>query len=123
MTCPRRRVTYYQGADLADLDLWWVDQQGALIDFSSGWSFLVEVGKQWRAALVSKSAGVVGAAGSGTPDTGTPNVSIVWAVAELDAVAPGDDWIVEVTATNGAGKNRKVQVDLTIIAEVEALVP
>lgn len=76
-------ASYIQGAELPDLLIAWRDSANNLIDFSSGYTFVLKLGTPGSAAALTKSTGITGAATS-------PNVTIVWAVAaELNTLAPG----------------------------------
>lgn len=126
MICRDWCVRYYYGADSPDLGLWWTDSVGELIDFALGWTFVVEIGKRWQPAILTKTTGINGTAGSGDPDdpTGLPNLAVVWTAGELDPVTPGE-WVIEITATdtNDGNRERKTQGKLTMVAEVLAEVP
>ena len=71
------------------LQLWWYGQDRQLIDFSAVAAWSLRIGIKGRTALVTKTTGITGAAGSGTQESGTPNVSIVFTASELDALQPG----------------------------------
>lgn len=76
-------VTYTQGAELPDLTIEWKDTAGNLIDFSSGYTFVLKLGVPGAAATLSKSTGITGAATS-------PNVTVAWATSgELNTIATG----------------------------------
>lgn len=82
-------VRYYSTAERPALELWLLDDDGALIDFSTGSpTFVFKIGNAGSAALLTKSAGIAGAAGAGVEPTGTPNVVVTWSAGEL-AIAPG----------------------------------
>jgi hypothetical protein len=83
-------INYYRTAERPGIALWWVDDDGTLIDFSTGYTFDFKIGTTVGAtAAFTKTAGITGAAGSGTSPTGTPNVTIAFSAAELDAIAAG----------------------------------
>lgn len=87
------------GSELPDDAFDWTDAQGGLINFSSGWTFSLEVGFPGQDAVLTKNSGITGAATS-------PNVTISWAAGELAGplaagMYPG--WII---ATN-SGRERK----------------
>jgi hypothetical protein len=82
------RVSYHSTADRPALELWLQDDDGNLIDFSSGYTFVFKIGVPGSTALLTKSSGIAGAAGAGTEPTGTPNVVITWTAGEL-AIAAG----------------------------------
>jgi hypothetical protein len=70
-------ITYYNAAE-NPIKLWLRDPtlatNGGLVDFSIGsWTFVFKLGHAGAAALLTKSSGLVGAAGVGVEPTGTPN--------------------------------------------------
>jgi hypothetical protein len=81
-------VRYHTTAERPSLGLWLIDDDGELIDFSSGYTFALKIGDRGSAALLAKTSGITGAAGSGVEPTGTPNVSVEWTAGELD-ITPG----------------------------------
>lgn len=96
-------IQYRRSAERPSLQLWLLDDDGELIDFSTGYTFGFKVGLVGSAALLTKILGITGAAGSGTEPTGTPNVTISWSAAELDLTPGVYDW--ELTC-NTAGTDR-----------------
>lgn len=104
-------VTYYKTGERPDLELWLTDQSGALINFST-YTFVFKIGYLGETALVTKSAGITGAAGSGTEASGTPNVTISLTSGELDSVA-ASLYTGQLKATTG-GLDRFYQFDLEI---------
>lgn len=95
MTGPLR---YYQGAERPALKLWLEDDDGTLIDFSTGHTFSFKVGNTGEPALLTKTTGIVGAAGVGAEPTGTPNVTITWAAGELDITPGAYSWVLIATS-------------------------
>lgn len=87
------------GSELPDDAFEWTDAQGAVIDFSTGWTFSVEVGFPGQDPVLTKTVGITGAATS-------PNVTIAWAAGELDDPLTAGQWPGWITATN-SGKDRK----------------
>jgi hypothetical protein len=90
-------VSYHSTADRPVLQLWLQDDDGTLIDFSSGYTFSLKIGEPGSAALLTKSSSITGAAGAGTEPTGTPNVTVTWTAGEL-ALTPGN-YTGQLTAT------------------------
>lgn len=80
-------LRYHQGAERPALKLWLIDDDGTLIDFSSGYAFEFKVGVA-GSVLLTKSSGIVGAAGAGVEPTGTPNITVSWSAGDL-AITPG----------------------------------
>lgn len=108
-------VWYYQGAERPALRLWLQDDDGELIDFSSGWTFEFKIGRTGSTALLTKTAGVAGAVGSGSQPLGTPNVVVTWVSGELDLPVGFYDWMF--TATS-AGLQRRFGGRLEIRAVI-----
>lgn len=77
---------YTIGDELADLGLFWQDSSGALIDFSSGYTFTVTVtDNAGTSQFTAKTTGITGAVGSLAEDT--PNVTVAWATSsELSSI-------------------------------------
>lgn len=92
-------IRYHTSAERPALEMWIQDDDGTLIDFSSGYTFELKIGATGSAALLTKTTGITGAVGSGTEPTGTPNVSVAWAAGELD-ITPGA-YGLQLTATTG----------------------
>jgi hypothetical protein len=81
-----------------------LDSNNNIIDFSTGYTFVVKVGVPGSAALLTKSAGITGAATA-------PNVVVAWTANEL-AVTPGT-YSLDIIATT-AGKDRIQSTPITI---------
>lgn len=75
-------IVYTAGADLPDLVLTWRDSSDALIDFATGHTFTVKVGRPGSTALVTKTTGITGAATA-------PNVTIAWSTTDLASLTAG----------------------------------
>lgn len=90
-------------ASLPDLTFTWVDANGEPIDFSSGWTFVMKIGRPPNAASIIKTSGIIGYSGS----DGGANLVVTWDVAELNQLT-GGRWYFVITATLGAagGKQR-----------------
>jgi hypothetical protein len=73
---------FIQGQDLPDLGFVWKDNSGAIRDFSSGWTFTVQIGNSGDDALIVKTTGITGAATS-------PNVTVSFSAGELDGLPAG----------------------------------
>ena len=80
-------VTYHSAAERPALELWILDDDGALIDFSSGYTWSLKIGAAGSTALLTKTTNITGAAGAGTAPTGTPNVVVTWSAGELAITA------------------------------------
>lgn len=90
-------LRYHQGAERPALKLWLLDDDGSLIDFSTGYTFELKVGLAGQVALLTKTTGIVGAAGAGVEPTGTPNVTVSWAAAELAITVGAYSWQLKAT--------------------------
>jgi hypothetical protein len=83
------RISYDRDSSDPPLQIWWTGQDKQLIDFSAVSAWSLRIGEEGQPAIVTKTTGIVGAAGSGTIDDGTPNVTITFTASELDALRPG----------------------------------
>jgi hypothetical protein len=102
----------YRTAELPDLKFWLFDDSGALIDFSTGYTFALDLGRPGNAHTFTKSTGITGAAGSGTETSGTPNLTISFTAAELDPLTRGPV-TGQITATSG-GRSRVFQFPVQV---------
>ena len=73
-------VEYEIGEELDPLEITWLDADGNVRNFASGWTFEFKLGTIGQTALLTKTTNITGAA------TG-PNVTINFAVDELVVVA------------------------------------
>lgn len=95
------QLVYHRTAERPELQLWLLDDDEALIDFSTGYTFAFKIGHLGAAAVFTKTTGITGAAGSGTEPSGTPNVTIVPTAAELDNVTAGNyKWQLRATSSS-----------------------
>ena len=93
-------LLYHKSAERPALKLWLLDDDGTLIDFSSGWTFSFKIGRLGAAALLTKTTNITGGAGAGVEPTGTPNVLITWTAGELNLTAGIYEW--QLTCTTSA---------------------
>lgn len=93
-------ISYHKGAERPSLGLWLVDDDGALVDFSTGYTFSFKIGTPGTAATVTKTSGITGAAGAGSAPTGTPNVTVAWVADELDITAGRYTWQLTCTSSS-----------------------
>lgn len=104
-------VDYVLGAELGDLRITWLDEDGDVIDFSSGWTFQLKLGPaKSAAAALTKTTGIVGAATA-------PNLTVAWAAGELDNLTVRN-YVLQVKATRPDSKDRIMQGNLRIIGPV-----
>lgn len=82
-----KTLVYYRTAERPDIKLWLLDDDGALVNFASGYTFAFKIGSVNATAVFTKTTGITGAAGTGTETTGTPNVTLSFTAAELDSLA------------------------------------
>lgn len=107
------RLSYRANAERPGLNIWWFDDAGSLIDFSSGYTYSLKIGPKGGTALLTKTTGITGAAGAGVEPTGTPNIVVTWSTGEL-AITPGV-YELELTATTSS-TDRVLVADIVIIA-------
>lgn len=96
------KLSYHITAERPAAKLWLLDDDGTLIDFSTGgYSWALKVGVKGSTALLTKTSGIVGAVGAGTEPTGTPNCVITWTAGEIAAsdVVAGNTYTFLLTAT------------------------
>jgi hypothetical protein len=91
------KLVFVRNADRPAVEAWIFDDDGTLIDFSSGYTWSLKVGVPGSTALLTKTTNIAGAAGAGVCPTGTPNVVITWTAGELN-LTPGV-YNVQLTAT------------------------
>lgn len=106
-------AVYYKGAELPDLHLTWEDENGDVINFAAGWTFVVKVAREGSTtASFTKSTGVTGAASA-------PNVIVEWATsAELSTLAAGRYVVQVVASRNSDSKDRYFQGPLEVRSSI-----
>jgi len=108
-------LRYKRTAERPSAQFWWLSEAGTLIDFSAGYTFTLRIGTIGTTALLTKTSGITGAAGSGLQPTGVPNLTVDWQAGELN-LTPGK-YAVEITATTG-GLDRSPLYDTIEILDV-----
>lgn len=110
-------LEYTLGDELADAGLFWLDGYGALIDFSSGYTFSLKVYDATGTAWFTKTSSITGAAGSLTTSPQTPNVVIAWATSgELNSITSAGPYPLRLTATRTAdSKTRTFRTTINIL--------
>jgi hypothetical protein len=93
-------LRFHKTAERPALKLWLVDDDGTLIDFSSGYTFSFKIGHAGSAAILTKTSSITGAAGAGSEPDGTPNVTVTWTAGELALTAGSYVW--QLTATTSS---------------------
>lgn len=94
-------LEYTLADELADAGLYWKDDNGALINFGTGYTFSLKVYDSAGVAFFTKTTGITGAAGSLT--TPTPNIAITWATtAELTTITTAGFYELRLIATRTA---------------------
>lgn len=91
---------YYAHDERPSAELWWRDDDNSLVDLSSGYTFSLKIGNPGSSAVLTKTTGITGAAGSGSEPDGTPNVVIAWSAGDLD-LTPGI-YALQLKATNSS---------------------
>lgn len=94
-------ISYYKNAELPSMRVWWVDDDGSLVDLSTVLSWSLKIGQIGETALLTKTSGITGAAGAGNEPDGTPNMVVAWASGELNLAAGA--YVLQVTATMSTG--------------------
>jgi hypothetical protein len=105
-------VTYIQGAELPDILVTWKDENGNVINFSSGWTFTLRLGQLGQAAVLTKTD-LVGAATA-------PNLTISWTSTEIESLAVNTYTMQIIARHVSSGKDRKMTDSLTITPQVMA---
>lgn len=110
----RASMTVIRGAELPDTEIWWMDRRRQLVDFTTATGMQLKVVRRAGDAtpVLLKTVGVYGFAGSGMPESGEPNVRIVWAAGELSM--PAGRYLGEIIATFASGRDRRMQFDLYV---------
>lgn len=107
------KLQWARKAELPILRIWWLDEDEQLIDFSSGVSaWELKIGQLGYPALLTKTDGFTGYAGSGVEPTGQPNLTVTWGDGQLD-IAPGT-YTLQIKATFGALGDRFLQAPVHI---------
>jgi hypothetical protein len=84
-------IHYHKNSERPAFELTWYDDDGSLIDFSDGgYTFSLKIGTPGTAAVLTKTAGIVGAATA-------PNVTVSWSAGELNLSGSAYTW--QLTAT------------------------
>lgn len=116
------RLQWYRNAELPQLQVWWRDDSGDLIDFSSGVSdWELRIGDAGGYAMLVKTSGIAGAVGSGTETNGTPNVIVDWFPGELDIVP--DVYTLQIVAHYSGFSDRVMTAPLRILPVVGDIAP
>ena len=88
---------YRIGQELPSMAFEWLDRDGAVIDFSSGWTFAAKL------ALATDPGTIVATISSGITGAATsPNVVIDWSTTAFDALTPaagGTVYVVHLIAS------------------------
>lgn len=97
---------YRQDQELPAMAIEWLDSNGDVIDFSTGWTFTAKVATKTipGTALITKTTGITGAATS-------PNVVIDWSTTDWSALAPatgGTVHVVHLTARRTSDSKDRV---------------
>jgi hypothetical protein len=94
-------LRYFRTAERPDLKFWLLDDDGALVNLASGYTFTFKIGTPNATAVLTKTTGITGAAGTGTSSSGTPNLVVSFTAGELDSLAVRQyTWQIRATATS-----------------------
>jgi hypothetical protein len=107
------KLEYSQHAEDPQPGVWWTTRANALIDYT-GYTFTLKIHNSTTTVL-TKTTGITGAAGSGTPPTGTPNIAIQWAVDELLNI-PAGEYTMELTPRTGGRDRDPISMPIRIKA-------
>lgn len=97
-------VEYFIGDELSTLGIWWFADD-TLVDFSGAHTYSAKLyaasdSTKTNVFASAKTTNITGSAGSGTPTSGTPNLSIVWATSgELNSVTTAGLYVLQIVAT------------------------
>ena len=111
-----KRLLYHRNAERPAAKMWCYDDDGTLIDFSSGYDFTFKIGRGGQAALLTKTANIIGAAGAGVEPTGTANVTLTWTAGELDIVPGIYSW--QLKATTASSLDRVFEGTIHILSDI-----
>lgn len=92
-------ITRFIG-DEDPLQIWWTIS-GDLVDFTTGYTFTLKLSLASAPATVlfTKTTGFTGAAGTGTSQSGTPNLTVEWATSgELNDLTKEKPYRLEIVA-------------------------
>ena len=104
------RIDYSQHAEDPGAGVWWTDRTDALVDFT-GYTFTAKIHAGGTTAL-TKTSGITGSAGSGSPSSGTPNIAIDWSTGELN-ITPGE-YTLELTPRSGGRDRDPISIPVRI---------
>lgn len=108
-------ITYHKNAEDPSTRIWWVDDDGTVLDLSAVGSWSLKIGQIGETALLTKTSGITGGVGAWTEPSGTPSVTIVWAAGELNLAA--GHYVMQLTATT-TGRDRVMTAPFHILNNV-----
>ena len=89
----------------------WLDSQGNVIDFSSGYTFRLSLSQPPNAAKLVKTSGIAGF----NPSTPTgPNLVVGWSGGELSVLSPGR-WTMQITAVKVSNGSSRTMTGVLVI--------
>lgn len=100
------RRSFYRDQELPDIPLEWNDDDGQLIDFSTGWTFTGQIGRDGQ-IFVNLTSGITGAATS-------PNVTVSLAAGVFAGVPAGIYQLIVYARRTSDGKDDVFPEDITI---------
>jgi len=104
-------------ASLPDAQFTWLDHQNNVIDFSTGWTFKMTIGRPPNSAAITKTTNISGTSGLDGDGNPIPNLNVVWGNSELSVLTSGV-WYFQITATNSSGQQRILSGSLRIDASI-----
>ena len=97
-------VEVIDGENLPSLGLFVRENGTLLTGLDTGHTFELKIAEADGTVVVTKTTGITGQAGTGTPPSGTPNVVIAWSsgTSELASLTGGDTYQVQLKITRTA---------------------
>jgi len=90
-------------ASLPDANFLWLDASGNPIDFSSGWTFQMKIGRPPNSAKILVTSGIIGS----TSVNGSSNLTVVWPPNALSSLTAGR-WYFQITATQTSSGAQRI---------------
>lgn len=100
------RRSFYRDQELPDIPLEWEDDDGQLIDFSTGWTFTWQIGRDGQ-LFINKTTGITGSATS-------PNLLLAFTAGEFAGLPAGIYQLIIYARRTSDGKDAVFPEDITI---------
>jgi hypothetical protein len=109
--------------DEPTMKLWWIGNDGSLVNFASGYTFqakLYRADDATQTVLFTKTTGFTGAAGTGTSASGTPNLTIAFSTTNdfNTAGLTAGLHVLQVKATDGSSNELTNKVTFSLETRV-----